>query len=151
RMTACATRWRGSAARSSRTGADGGRKSRFREPSSGWIGDRFALFGLDTRLDGLAGCTIPLPQVIRMNRTLSRRNVLASLVAVPAAAALLAGCSDSGGEAQAQSSSAPASDAPRAAGTVDMAKLLEEGSLPEKVLGEANAPVTIVEYASMTC
>ena len=32
-----------------------------------------------------------------------------------------------------------------------MDKLLQEGALPEKVLGEANAPVTIVEYASMTC
>ena len=86
-----------------------------------------------------------------MIRTLSRRNVLASLVAVPAAAALLAGCSDSGGDAQAQTPDAPASDVPQASGTVDMAKLLEEGSLPDKVLGEADAPVTIIEYASMTC
>jgi protein-disulfide isomerase len=90
-----------------------------------------------------------------MTRTLSRRNDLASLVAVPAAAALLSACSDSGtGSAQAQTSSAtPASAtaAPRPSGTVDMAKLLEEGALPEKVLGDADAPVTIVEYASMTC
>ena len=32
-----------------------------------------------------------------------------------------------------------------------MGKLLEEGALPDKVLGNADAPVTIVEYASMTC
>ncbi len=32
-----------------------------------------------------------------------------------------------------------------------MAKLLEPGPLPDKVLGKADAPVTIVEYASMTC
>ena len=32
-----------------------------------------------------------------------------------------------------------------------MAKLLEPGALPEKVLGKDDAPVTIVEYASMTC
>ena len=32
-----------------------------------------------------------------------------------------------------------------------MAKLLEPGALPDKVLGKADAPVTIVEYASMTC
>ena len=32
-----------------------------------------------------------------------------------------------------------------------MAKLLEPGSLPDKVLGNDDAPVTIVEYASMTC
>jgi protein-disulfide isomerase len=32
-----------------------------------------------------------------------------------------------------------------------MAKLLEPGALPEKSLGKEDAPVTIVEYASMTC
>ncbi len=32
-----------------------------------------------------------------------------------------------------------------------MKALLAEGSLPDKVLGKADAPVTIVEYASMTC
>ena len=32
-----------------------------------------------------------------------------------------------------------------------MAKLLEPGALPEMVLGKDDAPVTIVEYASMTC
>ena len=32
-----------------------------------------------------------------------------------------------------------------------MAKLLAPGPLPDKVLGKADAPVTIVEYASMTC
>ncbi|MFI0847625.1 DsbA family protein, partial [Mesorhizobium sp. IMUNJ 23232] len=46
---------------------------------------------------------------------------------------------------------APAAQAPEAAGTVDMAKLLEPGALPDMVLGKADAPVTIVEYASMTC
>ena len=91
-----------------------------------------------------------------MNRYPSRRTVLTSLAAV-SAASLLAACSDSGGSAQAEtpaapeSPAAPAAVAPRPAGTVDMAKLLEEGSLPEKALGEADAPVTIVEYASMTC
>src|SRR5690606_20317918 len=40
---------------------------------------------------------------------------------------------------------------PAAQGTVDMAKLLEPGALPDKVLGKDDAPVTIVEYASMTC
>jgi protein-disulfide isomerase len=32
-----------------------------------------------------------------------------------------------------------------------MAKLLEAGALPDMALGKADAPVTIVEYASMTC
>ncbi|WP_421929165.1 DsbA family protein [Neoaquamicrobium sediminum] len=87
-----------------------------------------------------------------MTRAIPRRTVLASLVALPAAAAFLSSCSDSGSaQAQTSSTAAAAADAPQPSGTVDMAKLLEEGSLPEKVLGEADAPVTIVEYASMTC
>ena len=32
-----------------------------------------------------------------------------------------------------------------------MAKLLQPGALPDMALGKADAPVTIVEYASMTC
>jgi len=35
--------------------------------------------------------------------------------------------------------------------TVDAGKLMTEGALPDIVLGKADAPVTIVEYASMTC
>jgi protein-disulfide isomerase len=90
-----------------------------------------------------------------MIRTLPRRHVLASLVAIPAAALFLSSCSESG-EAEAQTPSAETtqstgSAAPEPSGTVDMADLLEEGALPDKVLGEADAPVTIVEYASMTC
>src|SRR6476660_9347080 len=87
--------------------------------------------------------------------SLSRRHVLTSLVALPAIGLALSACSDSGNSANA---SAPGTDpvttsatAPRAQGTVDMAKLLEPGPLEDKVLGDADAPVTIVEYASMTC
>lgn len=35
--------------------------------------------------------------------------------------------------------------------TIDAAKLMEPGALPDQVLGKAAAPVTIVEYASLTC
>jgi len=35
--------------------------------------------------------------------------------------------------------------------TVDMEELLIPGPLGDKILGDENAPVTIVEYASMTC
>jgi protein-disulfide isomerase len=35
--------------------------------------------------------------------------------------------------------------------TVPMADLMASGSLPEQILGAAEAPVTIVEYASLTC
>lgn len=97
-----------------------------------------------------------------MTRTLHRRTVL-SLLAV-SGAALVAGCSDSGDTAQAQaqtpaptdagtsgSMAAAAAEAPASEGSVDMAKLLQPGALPDIVLGNADAPVTIVEYASMTC
>ncbi|MBN9220956.1 MAG: DsbA family protein [Mesorhizobium sp.] len=94
--------------------------------------------------------------------SLSRRNVLSSLAAIPAVA-LLAACSDSGEEAKAAdvkpaNPATPAKPAtptavqvPEAQGTVDMAELLKPGALPDKQLGKDDAKVTIVEYASMTC
>ncbi|MBS3648228.1 thioredoxin domain-containing protein [Pseudaminobacter sp. 19-2017] len=98
-----------------------------------------------------------------MYRPLSRRHFL-STVAVVSAAGILAACSDEGDQPSAetpapaeqpaaQSTPAPgaATKAPEAAGTVDMAKLLEPGPIPDMMLGKADAPVTIVEYASMTC
>ncbi|KQZ16253.1 disulfide bond formation protein DsbA [Mesorhizobium sp. Root552] len=99
-----------------------------------------------------------------MIRALSRRTVLTSLAAVPAAV-LLSACSDSGEEAKATDAkpaastdamapsapAAPATAAPASSGDVDMAELLKPGALPEKALGKEDAKVTIVEYASMTC
>jgi protein-disulfide isomerase len=97
-----------------------------------------------------------------MIRSIPRRTLRASLAGRPAVA-LLAACSDSGSNsgsqpagaatpaAAAPAPAAPSVAAPAPSGKVDMAKLLEEGSLPEMTLGEADAPVTIVEYASMTC
>lgn len=61
-----------------------------------------------------------------------RRHLLASALAVPAAALVLG--------------SRPAS-----AQSAIAAEILEPGPLPDKVLGKADAPVTIVEYSSMTC
>lgn len=92
-----------------------------------------------------------------MEYKVSRRQIVGSLALLPAAV-LLASCSDASGPADVQAQ-APADTtttgattaAPESRGTVDMAKLLQEGSLPEKVYGQADAPVTIVEYASMTC
>ncbi|ANT50579.1 DsbA family protein [Mesorhizobium amorphae] len=95
-------------------------------------------------------------------QSLSRRNLLSSLAAVPAVV-LLAACSDSDEEAKAANvkPAAPATPAtpatpaavkvPEAQGTVDMAELLKPGALPDKQLGKDDAKVTIVEYASMTC
>ncbi|WP_428641724.1 thioredoxin domain-containing protein [Roseibium sp.] len=44
-----------------------------------------------------------------------------------------------------------AASVPAFAESVDLEDLLKPGPLGDKVLGEENAPVTIVEYASMTC
>lgn len=47
--------------------------------------------------------------------------------------------------------SARAQDLPESAGNVDMAEVMKPGPLPDRALGDANAPVKIVEYMSMTC
>ncbi|MEW5424299.1 DsbA family protein [Amorphus sp. 3PC139-8] len=65
--------------------------------------------------------------------TLTRRTVLA----VGAALALAA--------------SAPAAFAQGAEQTVDVKELMAEGPLPDMAMGSEDAPVTIVEYASLTC
>jgi protein-disulfide isomerase len=65
--------------------------------------------------------------------TLSRRHLLQA----SAGLALTAGLASFPGLAFAQS--------------VDQDELLKPGPLGDKVLGDADAPVTIVEYASMTC
>ena len=44
-----------------------------------------------------------------------------------------------------------AQELPQSQGDVDMAEVMKPGPLPEMVIGEENAPVTIVEYMSMTC
>ncbi|MBA8876569.1 DsbA family protein [Phyllobacterium myrsinacearum] len=40
---------------------------------------------------------------------------------------------------------------PEPVGTVDVTKLMQPGPLEDMILGNADAPVTIVEYASMGC
>lgn len=81
-----------------------------------------------------------IERVILMVSQLNRRQLLGSAALATAALSVSAGSS-----AFAQGA------APKSDGTVDMAKLLEAGKLEDKVLGKADAPVTIVEYASMTC
>ncbi|MEJ8309756.1 DsbA family protein [Agrobacterium larrymoorei] len=44
-----------------------------------------------------------------------------------------------------------AQDIPESSGDVDMAAVLKPGALPDRALGDPNAPVKIVEYMSMTC
>lgn len=93
-----------------------------------------------------------------MTPTMTRRNALALIGAVSVSALALSACSEETAEAQTPAAEAPSDTtastsaaAPEPQGTVDMAKLLEEGALPEKSMGNPDAPVTIVEYASMTC
>jgi protein-disulfide isomerase len=42
-------------------------------------------------------------------------------------------------------------EVPKSEGSVDVAALMAPGALPEMAIGSADAKVTIVEYASMTC
>lgn len=88
--------------------------------------------------------------VIRMQHLLSRRSVLS--LAAASTVALLVACSDNG-DAKAEDPAAPANPnaAPPSQGSVDVTELMKPGPLPEKSLGKDDAPVTIVEYASMTC
>jgi protein-disulfide isomerase len=92
-------------------------------------------------------------------------------VAVAALALTLAACSDEKETAkapetgQATTESAATTEAgvspittasteatlPEAEGDVDMAEVLKPGALPEMAIGPEDAPVTIVEYMSMTC
>jgi protein-disulfide isomerase len=55
-------------------------------------------------------------------------------------------------QTQMAQAAAPAKvELPEVQGEVDVAKLMEPGPLPEMSIGKADAPVTIVEYMSMTC
>lgn len=79
-----------------------------------------------------------------MTELLTRRKILTLAAASAVAIAVTAG-----DQAWSQEAAKPA--APQPAGKVDEAKLMAAGSLKDMVMGKPEAPVTIVEYASMTC
>lgn len=92
----------------------------------------------------------------------AKRQTIVRLAAVSLMALAVAACADEANSqtasseapielAQADTGSAAAVEAPASQGSVDMEAVLEEGPLPDMVLGEAEAPVTIVEYMSLTC
>ena len=82
---------------------------------------------------------------------LNRRKVLATFAAIPAFA-LLAGCDGDEANAQGVSNETTAAvDAPASSGSVDVDELMAEGPLSDQIKGSEDAPVTIIEYASMTC
>jgi protein-disulfide isomerase len=69
--------------------------------------------------------------------------------AAASAALAVAGCNDtsgSSGQKPPAASGRPATEA-----TTDVAELNKSAELPDQVLGKADAPVTVIEYASMTC
>ncbi len=80
------------------------------------------------------------------------RGALAVLALLAATAALPARAQDAATPVPgATAPAATAATAPEPKGTVDVAKLMEPGPLPDIVEGKPDAPVTIIEYASMTC
>ena len=79
----------------------------------------------------------------------SRRN-FGLAVAAPALL-VLAGCNDSSTSKAPTTPPAPAKATASTEATVNVAELNKPGDLPDVALGKADAPVTIVEYASMTC
>ena len=81
-----------------------------------------------------------------------------------AAALWLAGCSGAGPGTElttasvTQSSTGASADEPRAEGepapkieNPTLADIMLPGPLPERIMGRADAPVTLIEYASLTC
>ncbi|MFY0612115.1 MAG: DsbA family protein [Hyphomicrobiaceae bacterium] len=75
------------------------------------------------------------------------RAALAALLAV-----LAIGLFNAGDAARAQGSHAGHNHGPApAVSDVDAAEVAKPGDLPEIVLGKADAPITIIEYASITC
>jgi protein-disulfide isomerase len=80
-----------------------------------------------------------------MNVMIRRRRLLLTLAALPALA-LLGAC----GEGE-ETPEAPKAELPPDQGAYDAAKLLADNPMPEMMIGKAEAPVTIIEYASMTC
>lgn len=98
------------------------------------------------------------------NLILTKRHLLGG-IALASSAALLAACNGKDGNKESASAkdAKPSVDptetgsttadvkAPDAEGSVDVSKLMAPGPLPEMAEGKADAPVTIVEYMSMTC
>ena len=72
--------------------------------------------------------------------TMTRRALLGGVAVTALALALPLGVTD-----------ALAQEKPESQGDVDMAAALKPGTLPEMALGNADAPIKVIEYMSMTC
>ena len=87
----------------------------------------------------------------KLSDPLNRRNVLfagAGVLALAAASAWF--LSSSSSQPTATGTAKPSRKSGRVT-EVPVDKLMEAGPLPDLVVGDAKAPVTIVEYASLTC
>ena len=82
---------------------------------------------------------------MQMNEmTMTRRALLGTAAVAALCIALPLGATEAFAQAQAD-------DVPDVQGTVDMAAALKPGTLPEMFIGDEKAPVTIIEYFSLTC
>jgi protein-disulfide isomerase len=77
-----------------------------------------------------------------MLRSPDRRTILAAMIGLPVAGAL---------SSIGTPSLAASAEAPKPEGSVDVKKLMQPEALPDMSMGKSTAPVTVVEYASMTC
>ncbi|GAK71783.1 hypothetical protein RRU01S_20_00440 [Agrobacterium rubi TR3 = NBRC 13261] len=73
---------------------------------------------------------------------ITRRNLMGGIALAAVAAALPFALTPG---------SALAQTLPESSGDVDMTAVMKPGPLPDRALGDPNAPVKIVEYMSMTC
>src|SRR5262249_45309496 len=85
--------------------------------------------------------TTPLPHETALPRLLPRRDLLKLLAG--AGSLCLAGLLPFGPARAERKKAAPSE--------VALDELLKPGPLPELTLGKSDAPITVVEYASMTC
>ncbi|KAB0679559.1 DsbA family protein [Aureimonas leprariae] len=86
-----------------------------------------------------------------MLRMLPRLGRSASFAAAAALAAVLFAGAPAGAQENATKVPGASATASSAKGEVDVNELMAPGPLPDVVMGKADAPITIVEYASMTC
>jgi len=93
--------------------------------------------------------------------SITKRRLLGG-IAIAAVSMALTACSDSEDKAasaeakpavsnETTASTTPAVEIPTADRDVDMEEALKPGPLKEMTLGDANAPVKVIEYMSMTC
>lgn len=85
------------------------------------------------------------------NRPVGRMALAAMLALGSAAPAFAQEAAATAAEPAARATNPESATAPSPSGSVDVSALMAPQALPDIVIGDPDAPVTIVEYASMTC